>query len=101
MKEEMVSILVIFETYSDHIERLRSLLEVLCEIARDEYKCPRFEVFQNTYANEKFFLVETWQNRKTWDKYVNSAEFRSAMEEINKLLEHPIQITILNKLSQA
>lgn len=97
----MVSILVIFETYNDHVERLHSLLEVLCELARDEYKCPHFEIFQNAYANEKFFLMETWQNQKTWDKYINSVEFRSMMVEINKILEHPIQITILNKLSQA
>ncbi|GET24967.1 putative quinol monooxygenase [Prolixibacter sp. NT017] len=101
MKEEMVSILVIFETNSNLVERLRSLLEVLCEIARDEYKCPRFELFQNTYAPEKFYLMETWQDQKTWEKYISSPEFNSAMEEINKILVYPIQITMLNKLSQA
>jgi quinol monooxygenase YgiN len=101
MKEEMISILVNFETNSDHIEQLHNLLEIICKVARDEYKCPRFEIFQNTYANEKFFLMETWQNQKTWDKYINSAEFNSAMEEINKIIEYPIQITMLNKLSQA
>ncbi|GET22291.1 putative quinol monooxygenase [Prolixibacter denitrificans] len=101
MKEETVSILVIFETNSSLVERLRSLLEVLCEIARDEYKCPRFEIFQNTYTPEKFYLMETWQDQKTWEKYISSAEFNSAMEEINKILVYPIQITMLNKLSQA
>ena len=99
MKEEAVSFLVIFETFGDKIERMQSLIGTLCEIARDEYKCLRFDVFQDAYAHEKFIVLETWPRQKNWEQYLNSSDFHTVMDEIDKLLLHPIQAILLSQLS--
>lgn len=101
MKEETVSFLTIVETTADHIERIHSLIETLCEIARFDYDCIRFDVFQDSYANEKFYALEIWRNQKDLDDYMNSADFHSVMAEIDKLLVNPIHIIMLNRLSKA
>ena len=100
MKEETVSFLVIFETFGDKIERMQSLIRALCEIAKDEYKCLRFYVFQDAYAHEKFIVLETWPSQRDWDQYLNSSDFHTVMDEIDKLLQHPIQVILLNQLSE-
>ena len=101
MKEETVSFLVTIETLGDTTERMQSLIGILCETAKDEYKCLRFDVFQDAYAQEKFIVLETWKNQRDWDLYVNSSDFHTVMDEIDKLLLQPIQIILLNQLSKS
>lgn len=46
------------------------------------------------------FIISAWQSRAAWDRWLFSAERRTALDAIQPFLEHPEKITLLEPIAR-
>ena len=67
----------------DAIERVRSALDKVIEITRQEEGCLQYDLHQDNENPAHFMFFENWESREHWQEHMNAPhlkEYRTATE---------------------
>jgi len=67
---------VFFVAKNNHIEELKSLLEIMVEASRAEDGCLLYNIYQTDSDLKTFVVIETWESEAALNGHKNSAHYK-------------------------
>ncbi|QSB28600.1 putative quinol monooxygenase [Flavobacterium sp. CLA17] len=85
----MISITAIFNSKTEHTEKLESMLQHLVTETRKEAACVRYDLHKSENA---FILWEEWQDQPGLDVHNNQSYLLDFISQSEALVSTPIQV---------
>ncbi|MDW5442903.1 putative quinol monooxygenase [Polaromonas sp. SM01] len=98
MKTAPLVSLAILEAKTDKKDELRSALQALVPLTRQELGCLDYTLFEQSDSPGTFYMRESFKDRAALDAHFSMPYFQEFAGRSNALLKRPLQLVFLTEV---